>query len=78
MSTTELTLLDSADITYAGHPNDLQLAKLDDIVDQDEAVIVIGWHYPSDGPMIVRGDDRWQAVLPDGTLRQLVHRVGRR
>lgn len=64
--------VDDDRLTYPGHPNPDQLDALDGILEDDPEVIVIGWHYPTDGPMIVRGDDTWQTILPDGTARELV------
>lgn len=42
----------------------------------DPKAKVIGWHYELEGPLLVRGDERWQVVQPDGhiaTVADTIH-----
>jgi hypothetical protein len=32
---------------------------------------VIGWHEVYGGPLVVRKDERWQVILPDGKIKTL-------
>jgi hypothetical protein len=38
----------------------------------EPAARVIGWHQPDEGPLIIRGDGRWQTILPNGRIRTKV------
>ena len=48
-----------------------QEAKLAFVELQDPGTRISGWHYPSEGPMLIRSCGDWQSVQPDGRLRTL-------
>lgn len=58
-------------ITAPGQPSPDQMSYMDDL---PEGSKVIGWHRPTNGPLIVKPDGEWIAVRPTGTARRLVSR----
>lgn len=48
-----------------------QFKTIDAISNEDPKAKVVGFHYPSSGPLIIRGDGEWQSVEECGKLRKL-------
>jgi hypothetical protein len=48
-----------------------QVAKLRLIAADDGRARTLGWHYPTAGPLVVRGNGDWVSVLPTGRVQTL-------
>lgn len=49
-----------------------QMTTLALLASDEQMPRVVGWHGADAGPLIVRGDGRWQTILPDGRIRTKV------